>query len=67
MVVEDREDNSGIPQGVMLKRQRIPVPCRDRSAEPEFYEWRDLCPLGTEITFYGRYVLRWVQGEREVA
>lgn len=47
MVIEHREENSGIPQGTFVKRHRIPKP----SGDP--YDWTDLV-VGGEITIYGR-------------
>lgn len=47
MVIEHREENSGIPQGTFVKRHRIPKP----NGEP--YDWTDLV-VGGEITVYGR-------------
>ena len=46
-IVEPRETNSGMPQGVFLKRHRVP------KSPGEFYAWQDLS-IGTEITIYGR-------------
>ena len=47
MIIEHREENSGIPQGTFVKRHRIPKP----SGEP--YDWTDLV-IGGEVTIYGR-------------
>lgn len=46
-VVEQKEGNSGMPQGTFIKRHRIPK----KTGEP--YEFTDL-QVGTEVTFYGR-------------
>lgn len=47
MVIEHKEENSGIPQGTFVKRHLIPKP------NGEAYTWRDLV-VGSEITIYGR-------------
>ncbi|KAJ4457827.1 putative flagellar protofilament ribbon protein rib74 [Paratrimastix pyriformis] len=47
-VNESRDDNSGIPQGVLLKRHQVPK-TDDSGAH---YTFDDL-NLGTEVTFYG--------------
>ena len=41
-------ENSGIPQGVFLKRHLVPKP-----ESIETYTWKDL-NVGMEINFYGR-------------
>jgi len=46
-VAEPKQQNSGIPQGVFLKRHRIPT------AAAGFYSWSDL-NVGESVTFYGR-------------
>ncbi|KAJ3286632.1 EF-hand domain-containing protein 1 [Borealophlyctis nickersoniae] len=46
-VVEPPVENSGIPQGVLIKRQRMP-----KNSE-EFYSVRDL-NLGVDVRFYGK-------------
>ncbi|KXS22017.1 DUF1126-domain-containing protein [Gonapodya prolifera JEL478] len=46
-VVEPPVENSGIPQGILIKRQRLP------KSSSEFYTVRDL-NLATSVTFYGR-------------
>ena len=45
---EPKIENSGIPQGVFLKRHQVPKP--DGSG---LYTWRDF-DAGTEVEFYGR-------------
>eukprot|EP00741_Cyanophora_paradoxa_P023424 tig00021582_g22628.t1 len=48
-VAEPKRENSGIPQGVFLKRHRVP-----KAANPnDFFTLQDL-NIGTEVTFYGR-------------
>ncbi|XP_063771180.1 EF-hand domain-containing protein 1 [Pseudophryne corroboree] len=47
-VVEPPVENSGIPQGTFLKRQRQP---KNDNGDP--YHWKDL-NVGINITFYGR-------------
>nr|KAJ3415719.1 EF-hand domain-containing protein 1 [Polyrhizophydium stewartii] len=46
-VVEPPVENSGIPHGVLIKRQRLP------KSSTEFYTVRDL-NVGINITFYGK-------------
>lgn len=46
-VIEPPVENSGIPQGVLIKRQRIP------KSTTEYYTVDDF-NLGINITFYGR-------------
>ncbi|KAI8924924.1 hypothetical protein BC831DRAFT_463157, partial [Entophlyctis helioformis] len=46
-VVEPPVENSGIPHGVLIKRQRLP------KSSTEFYTVRDF-NLGINITFYGK-------------
>ncbi|KAJ3339337.1 EF-hand domain-containing protein 1 [Gonapodya sp. JEL0774] len=46
-VVEPPVENSGIPQGILIKRQRLP------KSSTEFYTVKDL-NLATSVTFYGR-------------
>jgi Ca2+-binding EF-hand superfamily protein len=48
-VSEPKQDNSGIPQGALIKRHRIPKPNSDR----EFYTLEDL-NIGNEVTLYGK-------------
>ncbi|KAL0480787.1 EF-hand domain-containing family member efhc2 [Acrasis kona] len=48
-VSEPKQDNSGIPQGALIKRHRIPKPGVDR----EFYLLEDL-NIGNEVTLYGK-------------
>ncbi len=49
LVVEPREDNSGMPQGVLVKRHRIPV----REGAKEFVSPNDL-RVGGALSIYGR-------------
>jgi hypothetical protein len=46
-VVEPPVENSGIPQGVLIKRQKLP------KSSTEYYSVRDF-NLGVNITFYGK-------------
>ena len=46
-ITEPKVENSGIPQGVFLKRHRFPKP------DGDFYHWSDL-DAGREIEIYGR-------------
>ena len=46
-ITEPRVENSGIPQGVFLKRHKFPHPNGD------FYHWSDL-DAGKELEIYGR-------------
>lgn len=46
-ITEPKVENSGIPQGVFLKRHKFPKP------EGEFYHWSDL-DAGKELEIYGR-------------
>ena len=48
-IIEPRVANSGIPQGIFLKRAKLPKP--DGSGED--YDWPDLC-LGMDLNVYGR-------------
>jgi EF-hand domain-containing protein 1 len=47
VVLEPPVENSGIPQGVLIKRQRLP------KNSGEYYSVRDF-NLGINITFYGK-------------
>lgn len=51
-VSEPRVDNSGIPQGVLIKRQRIPKPGYGNN---EFFTLYDL-NVGEEVTLYGKTI-----------
>lgn len=51
-VSEPRIDNSGIPQGVLIKRQRIPKPGHGVN---DFYNLYDL-NIGNEITLYAKTI-----------
>jgi hypothetical protein len=46
-VVEPPVENSGIPQGVLIKRHRIP------KSSTDFYSIKDF-NLATNVTFYGK-------------
>ena len=48
-IIEKRVENSGIPQGVFLKRHKVPRP----EDETMHYRWQDL-NLGQNIDVYGR-------------
>lgn len=47
-ILEPKIENSGIPQGVFLKRHKVKNPSQGRD-----YNWRDL-DVGIEIEVYGR-------------
>lgn len=47
-IIEPKVQNSGIPQGVFLKRAKLPLPDGSRD-----YDWYDL-RLGMDINVYGR-------------
>lgn len=47
-VVEPRLENSGIPQGKFIKRQRLP-----KNDLGEFWHWKDL-NVGMNIPIYGK-------------
>ena len=47
-IMEPKVENSGIPQGVFLKRHKVNFPQAGRD-----YNWRDL-DIGMEIEIYGR-------------
>ena len=47
-VVEPVADNSGIPQGKLIKRQRLP-----KNDLGDFWHWKDL-NVGIDVTFYGK-------------
>jgi hypothetical protein len=48
-IIEKRVENSGIPQGVFLKRHKVPKP----SNPTESFTWRDLS-LGMNFEVYQR-------------
>lgn len=48
-ILEDRVENSGIPQGVFLKRHKVLIP----GQEPKVYTWRDL-NIAVNLNVYGR-------------
>lgn len=48
-IIENRVENSGIPQGVFLKRHKVPLP----ENATQHYKWRDI-NLGMNIDVYGR-------------
>ena len=37
-ILEDRQENAGLPQGVFLKRHKVPVDGNPRAS----YHWKDL-------------------------
>eukprot|EP00824_Muranothrix_gubernata_P018084 TRINITY_DN36979_c0_g1_i1.p1 TRINITY_DN36979_c0_g1~~TRINITY_DN36979_c0_g1_i1.p1 ORF type:complete len:694 (-),score=158.09 TRINITY_DN36979_c0_g1_i1:27-1916(-) len=48
-VIEPRQENSGVPQGALIRRHRIPKPhCSEES-----YTFSDF-NIGAEVTFYGK-------------
>jgi hypothetical protein len=53
-VAEHREENSGLLQGTILKRQRVPKRATT-TGEVEYFSFTDLA-IGNEVTFYGRCV-----------
>jgi hypothetical protein len=48
-IIESRVENSGIPQGIFLKRHKVPLPDEPTS----HYQWKDL-NLGCNLDVYGR-------------
>jgi len=48
-ILEDKVENSGIPQGVFLKRHKVLIP----GLEPKTYTWRDL-NVGINLNIYSR-------------
>ena len=48
-ILETRVENSGIPQGIFLKRHLVPKP----GCPSESYTWRDLS-VGTSIDIFSR-------------
>jgi hypothetical protein len=48
-ILEDRVENSGIPQGVFLKRHKVLIP----GQEPKVYTWREL-NVAVNLNVYGR-------------
>lgn len=50
LVVEQRQNNVGFPQGTILKRHRVPLPA---PSDDRFYTY-DQFNVGTEVSFYGR-------------
>lgn len=57
MIVEPRTKNSGLYQGLQLKRHRVPL--QDTTlGERSFFHWTDI-KIGKPLTIYGRtYVIR---------
>jgi hypothetical protein len=49
-IIEKRLENSGIPQGIFLKRHKVPKP---RITPPSYYTWKDL-NLRMNLELYGR-------------
>lgn len=49
-ITEPKIENSGIPQGVFLKRQMVPKTLEDRN---DFITWRDI-NIGISLHIYGR-------------
>jgi len=47
-IVEPIVENSGIPQGKLIKRQRLP-----KNDQGEHWQWKDL-NIGTNVVFYGK-------------
>jgi EF-hand domain-containing protein 1 len=48
-IIENKVENSGIPQGVFLKRHKVPLP----GSPTENYLWKDL-NLGMNLEVYTR-------------
>lgn len=48
-ILEDKVENSGIPQGVFLKRHKVLIP----GLEPKTYTWHDL-NVGINLNIYSR-------------
>jgi len=48
-IIEHRVENSGIPQGIFLKRHKLPYP-EDQS---QYYTWKDL-NIAADFNVYGR-------------
>ncbi len=48
-IIENRVENSGIPQGVFLKRHKLPV----QGKQDTTHKWTDFC-LGMNLNVYGR-------------
>lgn len=46
-ITEKKQENSGIPQGVFLKRHKIP------KGRGQFWDWSDL-RVGENVEFYNR-------------
>ena len=46
-ILEARVENSGIPQGIFLKRHKVP------RSDGQLYTWRDL-DLAMDLSIYGR-------------
>lgn len=49
-VIERKVENSGIPQGTLIRRHRIPLPPPN---DEEFYTVQNFC-VGKELTMYSR-------------
>jgi hypothetical protein len=50
LVVEQRQNNVGFPQGTILKRHRAPLPAPN---DDRFFTY-DQFNVGAEVSFYGR-------------
>lgn len=48
-IIEKKVENSGIPQGIFLKRHKVPLPHDSK----KYYTWRDL-NIGINLDLYGR-------------
>ena len=48
-IIEPRVENSGIPQGIFLKRHKLPYP----DDQSKYYSWKDL-NLAMNFNVYGR-------------
>ena len=52
-LVEPRLHNSGLDQGILVKRHRIPKNSMFQGADREYWHWTDL-NIGTNLNIYGR-------------
>ena len=48
-IIEPRVENAGIPQGIFLKRHKLPLP----DDQSKYYNWTDL-NLAQNLNVYGR-------------
>lgn len=50
LVVEQRQNNVGFPQGTILKRHRVPLPAPNDDRSYTYDQFN----VGSEVSFYGR-------------